>query len=686
MPYGIRAVVYACAAAAAALWTPANGMAQGYAVERVAGGLDHPTYVTQAPGDDNTLYIVEQRNGTGSSGSNFGRIRTLDLSTGVLQPTSNPLVTISGIDQTVEGGLHTMAFHPEFQQNGKFYVAWLENGVGGGNGDFGNVDEYQIAGGVASMTKRVFRYRLRDSSATHGLDWIGFDPTATGDAKNYLFITTGDGGFDGASTNFTQDLSTPYGKIFRIDVRGDAYPADAGRNYTIPPDNPYANDGNPNTREDVYHSGFRNPWRASFDRATGDMYVGDVGLSSREEIDFIKAGEVGLDFGWNGLEGTVVNPTGTILNPNSRLPIHEYSHATGFSITGGYVYRGPIAELQGKYFFGDFITGDIWMANFNRDVNPNTYNGQNMINVQKVDGLLESLIQGGGVIDKPVSFGEDNAGNLYIVDFGSGDPFNPLFDTGEVFRLVPTALGLVVDRSTGMLTLSNSAGEAKLIESITINSTAGSLDPAGWKSISANYDVDGPNTADSGALIGSVDADDAWEILSSTAAQLREHEPTGDGGSVGPGQSVELGQVWLQGRYEDLSASLTLADGTLVIVPVSFTGNDGNTFALGDLTFDGVVDLDDWQAMKDGFDQQVGSLTLAQAYQFGDLNGDLQLDLNDVNLFAIAYDADNGAGAFHAATGVPEPSAMMTTASALGLIGGCLLRRRALSQNKTRMT
>src|SRR5690606_7651586 len=313
-------------------------------------GIDRPSYVTQAPGDPTSLYYIEQR---------LGRIRKLDLGSGV----SSTVHSFTGIDMTIEGGVHTLAFHPQFEQNGLFYVSWLEDG-GQGVGDYGNVDEFQMVNSQAQFSKRILRHQIRDSSSTHSLNYVGFDPTATGDAQNYLYITTGDGGFDGAtlSNNFTQDLSTRFGKVMRVDVSGDDYPAEPNRNYSIPSDNPYANDGNPNTLGEIWHSGLRNPWRLSWDRENGDMYIGDVGLNAREEVNFVKAGESGYDFGWNAFEGTV-NRGKASLHPDHVFPIHEYSHAGGnVSVTGGYVYRGPIESLQGQYFFADFGSANVWSA------------------------------------------------------------------------------------------------------------------------------------------------------------------------------------------------------------------------------------------------------------------------------------------------------------------------------------
>jgi glucose/arabinose dehydrogenase len=416
----------------ALLWTlialsvgsgPKTARAQSLGLEPLVTGIDRPSHVVQAPGDPGSLYIIEQR---------AGRIINVDLASGA----RSTVVTFNGFDTTIEGGVHTMAFHPQFEQNGLFYVSWLEDG-GPGIGDYRNVDEFQLVGGQGQFTKRILQHQIRDSSAAHGLDWIGFDPIATGDGQNYLYITTGDGGFDALNlaNDFAQDLSTLFGKVSRVDVRADDFPADPNRNYAIPPSNPYANDGDPNTRGEVFLSGFRNPWRMSFDRETGDIYIGDVGLSSREEIDFLKAGESGLDFGWNAFEGTVARGKPS-LQPNPRAPIHEYTHAGGnVSVTGGYVYRGPIEGIDGEYFFADFNTSNVWSGVFDRNTNPATFNGANLTVTSRTAELNQGIL-GGGQLGHIVSFGEDLSGNLLLVDYGQGDLFNPAPNSGVIYKLI----------------------------------------------------------------------------------------------------------------------------------------------------------------------------------------------------------------------------------------------------------
>ena len=206
-------------------------------------------------------------------------------------------------------------------------------------------------------------------------------------------------------------------------------------------------------------TGFRSPWRASFDRQTGDLYVGDVGFNSKEEISFNKndAGfNSGRDYGWSLREGTIANPEpghgGP--SPGSLNPIYERDHNDFNSITGGYVYRGPVEELQGKYFFADFVTGRIMSFEFDRDTDPATFNGSTagISDVTDMTALLRSRIIGGGSITNPVSFGEDHAGNLYIVKFGDG--FFPPLGTGEIYQIVvpePAGLAFALMAAGGLL-------------------------------------------------------------------------------------------------------------------------------------------------------------------------------------------------------------------------------------------
>jgi hypothetical protein len=237
-------------------------------------------------------------------------------------------------------------------------------------------------------------------------------------------VAVGDGGSGNDPPNNAQNTSTLLGKMLRINVDSDAFAADANRNYAIPADNPFA--ATPEADE-IWAYGLRNPWRNSFDRKTGDLYIGDVGQDAAEEVDFESAGSAGgLNFGWRKYEGANLRPNGgssdTLSGPSGHTsPIHEYAHNGGSrSITGGYVYRGgENPALEGTYFFSEFITSQIWSFK---------YDGTNKTKFRELTGTITT--PAGITINNVSSFGEDADGNIYIVDRG-----------GEIFRLIPAMPG-----------------------------------------------------------------------------------------------------------------------------------------------------------------------------------------------------------------------------------------------------
>jgi glucose/arabinose dehydrogenase len=436
------------------LWFPSRVVhGRTFALERLATGLQQPTYVTQAPGDNNNVYFVERTSVVaGNAKGGLGKIWKFDLTTRTkslfldFQPGSN---TVSN-----DSGLLTINFHPDFQTNGKFYVTTAADPQPVTN----RLLEYRMVGGVPTFQKTVLQYSNNQGSF-HTIDSVLFKPNAVGAERNYMYVTTGDGGpqaNNAAYVNRAQDLNQIYGKVLRIDVTdgADAYPADPLKNYDIPSINSFP--GAPPKLGEVIASGLRNPFRATFDRANGDTYIGDVGFNDMEEIDFIKhETQVPLspmfDFGWPKREGTQINNDafgfvseanpGLIAGPkgNSIDPIITRTPATGDnSITGGYVYRGPVSELQGKYIFADYVAGKVYSMNFDRNTDPTTFNGTNFTNFQDVTALWESLILGGGDLMRISSFGEDNAGNLYLVALAdnTGDPYSSIGE-GVLYRVIP---------------------------------------------------------------------------------------------------------------------------------------------------------------------------------------------------------------------------------------------------------
>ncbi len=371
-------------------------------VQRVAAGLDSPLFVTSPPGDFDRLFIVEKT----------GQIRILDLTTGQVRPT--PFLDLPDSNLTTDGerGLLGLAFHPNYATNGLFYVNFTDI-----NGNT-VIARYQVSAGdpnLANPASALTIFTLAQPFSNHNGGWMDFGP------DGFLYIASGDGGSANDPGNRAQDTGELLGKILRIDVNGDAFPSDPIRNYAIPPTNPFVGTGE---AEEIWAYGLRNPWRPSFDALTGDFYIADVGQNAREEVNFQRANSTGGEnYGWRLREGTIATPgVGGPLPPGAIDPVYDYPHGSGQfqgeSVTGGYVYRGPIESLQGRYIFGDFITNQIWSILGDRNTGT------------MVPGSLTDLTQAfnpdQGSISLISSFGEDEAGNLYVIDLG-----------GEIFQVVP---------------------------------------------------------------------------------------------------------------------------------------------------------------------------------------------------------------------------------------------------------
>ncbi|MCA9239053.1 MAG: PQQ-dependent sugar dehydrogenase, partial [Planctomycetales bacterium] len=296
---------------------------------RVANGLSSPLFATYAPGDKDRLFVLEKG----------GRIRIVDLTTNTVVPT--PFLTINDTDAAGEGGLLGLAFHPDYQNNGKFYVyVTVDNGgvfIDGGTSPFSSrIREYTATSATSADPSSVVEVlnwvQPRDN---HNGGWVGFGPN-----DGYLYITSGDGGKQDDPDNNAQTLRGDLkGKILRIDVDQDDFPLPS-QNYAIPEDNPFAGSANDN---EIWAYGLRNPYRASFDRQTGDFWIGDVGQNLREEIDFQPADSPGgVNYAWKRREGFISHQGGALL-PGDTEPVYDYTHGSGGfqgnSVTGGYVYR-----------------------------------------------------------------------------------------------------------------------------------------------------------------------------------------------------------------------------------------------------------------------------------------------------------------------------------------------------------
>lgn len=363
--------------------TPAPPPAPGplaLAATVVASGLSSPVFLT-APKGDARQFIVERG----------GKIRVLAGGT----PLAVPFLDISAkIAQGGEGGLLSMAFAPDYASSGHFYVYYV---------DTGNnivVERYTVSSDAnlansASALRIISIAHPNYSNHFGGLVAFGTD--------GYLYLATGDGGGSGDPAGNAQNPNSLLGKMLRLDVAA----ARSGEPYRIPPGNPYA--GVTGKRAEIWALGLRNPWRYAFD---GDrLYIADVGQDAREEVDAVPAAQAGLNFGWDITEGTTCYAAASCAKTGLTAPIFEYAHSSASpvcSITGGYVYRGQaIPELAGHYFYSDYCAGGLKSFRW--------------------DGGAVGAHQDWGLdtLGHVVSFGQDAAGELYILSFN-----------GKVYKVV----------------------------------------------------------------------------------------------------------------------------------------------------------------------------------------------------------------------------------------------------------
>lgn len=350
--------------------TPVDPSRVSITIELVVTGLERPVAVRAASDGSGRLFIVEQP----------GRIRIIDGDG--LRPI--PFLDIANRvrDTSDEQGLLGLAFHPEYSSNGRFFVNYTDL-----SGDT-VVAEYTRSDGdanVSDSSSEEIIMTIEQPYSNHNGGDLAFGP------DGYLWIATGDGGNGGDPQGNGQNLETLLGKLLRVDI-------DNGSTYTIPPDNPFADD--PEASDEIWALGLRNPWRFSFDRETGDLYIGDVGQGAWEEIDFEARSDLGgRNFGWNTMEGSRCFQSSNCSTEGLTLPVAEYGHALGCSITGGYVYRGTrFPALRGLYVYGDFCSGTLWAFA------PGEW-------AEAVVGQTGASIS---------SFGEDENGELYLTDLWAG--------------------------------------------------------------------------------------------------------------------------------------------------------------------------------------------------------------------------------------------------------------------------
>ncbi|MGE3164314.1 MAG: PQQ-dependent sugar dehydrogenase [Planctomycetota bacterium] len=386
----------------ASMWishtSPADAGGTPLTAVRVAQGVTGAVLVTAPPDDFGRLFIVQQG----------GTIRILNLVTGQLLPT--PFLNIaSQIVSGGEQGLLGLAFHPDFATNGFFFVSFTNSS---GSSVIRRYTVSTTNPNVAD-TSTAFPIILQSQPASnHNGGMIAFGP------DGYLYFGLGDGGGGNDSFNTSQNTGTRLAKMLRLDVDGpDAFPASANDNFAIPATNPFVGPGNP--LDEIWAIGLRNPWRWSFDRLTGDLWIADVGQGAWEEIDFQPAASLGGEnYGWRCMEGNVCTGLGACTCFSAALtgPIHVYSHSLGCSVSGGNVYRGmAIPDLDGTYFFADFCTARIWSLR---------YDGTSVSAFEERTSELDP--PGTITIGSIAGFGEDAMGEVYICDLG-----------GEVFKIVP---------------------------------------------------------------------------------------------------------------------------------------------------------------------------------------------------------------------------------------------------------
>ena len=409
----------ALAALGVALATPlAVGQSSDYTTTLIASGFNKPLLVCSPPGDTDRLFVVEQ---------NQADIHIIDLDTNTVLPT--PFLDLTGLVTTSgnEQGLLGMVFHPDYADNGYFYVNYTASGGGATR-----IVRYTVSAGDPNLANSASAFSIlavAQPQTNHNAGTVDFGP------DGMMWIALGDGGNANdtgsghAAGGNAQSGATLLGKMLRIDV-------DGGSPYAIPSDNPFK--GSATVEEEIWAFGLRNPFRHAFDPVTGDLWIGDVGQNAREELDFVSAEDIAavaagthapFNFGWRCLEGFLCTGLSGCTCGDSALtaPIDAYAHGQGLSIIGGQAYHGDaIPDLAGTYFYADhYGANKVWAM---REVGGAPVAGYPV----EVQGLLAP---GGGLnLQSIAGMGTDGAGEVYLCDLNGG----------EVFKIVPAGpfLGL----------------------------------------------------------------------------------------------------------------------------------------------------------------------------------------------------------------------------------------------------
>lgn len=340
-----------------------------------------PLFLTHSGDGTNRIFVVEQS----------GIIKVFPNS----QNVSAATIFLDITDRVASGGemgLLGLAFHPDYENNGYFYVNYTADPP-----RRTIISRFQVTSdpNIADPTSEFQILTFSQPYSNHNGGWIGFGPN-----DGYLYIATGDGGSGGDPQNNGQSIYTLLGKILRIDV-------DGGTPYSIPPTNPFYDSTNAQIKKEIYAWGLRNPWRCSIDSLTNRFWCADVGQGSWEEVDIIGNGK---NYGWRCYEGNHPYNTAGCNYPEYIFPVWEYDHGVGYSITGGYVYRGiNVPELNEKYIYADYGTRKVWALTYD-GVTPPTN---------------ELLLTAGSNVS---SFGVDQFNELYVVGFSPN----------RIYRFTPT--------------------------------------------------------------------------------------------------------------------------------------------------------------------------------------------------------------------------------------------------------
>jgi glucose/arabinose dehydrogenase len=382
LPCLISATAFACGSDAT---QPPAPLPSSIAVELVASGLTSPVHLT-APHGDARLFVVEQP----------GRIRIVRNDSLL----ATPFLDIT--DRVLHGGergLLGLAFHPDYAANGNFYVNYTAVGTGETR-----IERFTVSSAGAAQADPAtgsVLLAVAQPFSNHNGGLLAFGP------DGMLYIGMGDGGSAGDPQGHGQDTQTLLGALLRIDVDGTAP-------YAIPAGNPFVSGGG---RPEIWAWGLRNPWRFSFDTVAGQLYIADVGQNRLEEINVVPAGSSSHNYGWNIMEGSECYASDSCSQAGLTLPVLEYDHSEGCSVTGGHVYRGStIPGLRGHYLYSDFCRG--WLRSFRFADN----------------GATERREWDVGALGNVLSFGEDSAGELYILTAG-----------GQVLRIVPATSAFARD-------------------------------------------------------------------------------------------------------------------------------------------------------------------------------------------------------------------------------------------------